>query len=85
MDAGGGGAKERGKKNCEEDCIIQGRGVGGCDQEAGNEGGEQWLDFRSVLKAGFMGFPNRIDSGFERKIRDEIDSEIPGLSMTSRV
>lgn len=71
MGAHGGGGEGRGMESHEEDCRIQRRGVGGCDQEVGNEGGEQWLDFRSLLKAAFL---NGIDAGFERKIPGETDS-----------
>lgn len=38
------------------------------EQGVGGEDGEQCLNFKSVLKAGSMGFPNGVAVGFERKI-----------------
>lgn len=60
-------------------------GAGGHDQEVGIEGRELWLDFRSILKAGSMGFPDGIGAGLERKIGDKIDLESSGPSMIRRV
>lgn len=72
IDSEGVGERKR-QREYEVDGISQERGAGGHDQEADSKGREQWLDFRCILKAGAMGFPNGIDAGFERKIGDRTD------------